>query len=253
MVDVTRPGTTGTLEDHGFIEDADAAAGIELTPAPAQAAPTGAGSPDDTGKADADGAEPSAVAADAPIGLQLDAQASEDGGPSDAELAQDLTQHKGDFSAAMVKKLKAAGYSDRAINAQRKAIVADIQRATHELLESIGGAQVWGEIQSWARTALTEAQRKAFSAQLQDGDKGVRQMAAAGIKALFEQKTGKTFQQVDGGGVMRRSSNPVPAIKDANHYHELTQHPLYADPTAEGAAYRANVDKRLEEWSLKYV
>ena len=257
------PGEKAGLELDGFVDDAEAAANIDLTDAlrdrDAQADQTAeldeqeqnGDASDAVSDADGDRGEPDP---DTPLSLSLDKKEPESDGPPSEELAADLVANDGKFSEKMVAKLKKDGWSQRHINAEQKAMVLEIRQQVAELQQLAGGAKSWKDIQTWAQQNLKPGQMEVFNKQLSDSDPDTRKTAVELLKTRYEVSTGQRVStQIDGRPAPKGSQNPIPKIEDHDQYHKLISDTRYNGYTPEAQRYTRYVEERLAEWAAENV
>ncbi len=146
---------------------------------------------------------------------------SEDGR---AKIAEALKAQFGEQARAVV---------DQFIDGRKSALAA----RDAELYAAAGGKEGYGEMATWAKAALTEAEIGQYNAALNSGDTQAALLAIKGLRARYEGANGRDPQLIGGSATPAASAG----FRSVDEMKRAMSDPRYkSDP-----AFRADVEKRV--------
>ena len=170
----------------------------------------------------------------------ISSQFHESGGEVTDEMVGTLTN--AGFSEAAVRSYFAGRASESGYNSGSAEDISDAQ--INEIKQSVGGDQAYSNVVNWAKTNLDQSQTDAFDEVVNSGSIQAIKLAAAGLKAQYDQANGVEGRMVTGKSapqtkdVFRSQAELVQAMNDRRYDR---------DP-----AYRQDVIEKLERSDVDF-
>ena len=170
----------------------------------------------------------------------ISSQFHESGGEVTDEMVGTLTN--AGFSEAAVRSYFAGRASESGYSSGSTEDISDAQ--INEIKQSVGGDQVYSNVVNWAKTNLDQSQTDAFDEVVNSGSIQAIKLAAAGLKAQYDQANGVEGRMVTGKSapqnkdVYRSQAELVRAMSDRRYDN---------DP-----AYRRDVIEKLERSDVDF-
>ena len=170
----------------------------------------------------------------------ISSQFHESGGEVTDEMVGTLTN--AGFSEAAVRSYFAGRASESGYSSGSAEDISDAQ--INEIKQSVGGDQVYSNVVNWAKTNLDQSQTDAFDEVVNSGSIQAIKLAAAGLKAQYDQANGVEGRMVTGKSapqnkdVYRSQAELVRAMSDRRYDN---------DP-----AYRRDVIEKLERSDVDF-
>ena len=170
----------------------------------------------------------------------ISSQFHESGGKVTDEMVGTLTN--AGFSEAAVRSYFAGRASESGYNSGSAEDISDAQIS--EIKQSVGGDQAYSNVVNWAKTNLDQSQTDAFDEVVNSGSIQAIKLAAAGLKAQYDQANGVEGRMVTGKSapqtkdVFRSQAELVQAMNDRRYDR---------DP-----AYRQDVIEKLERSDVDF-
>lgn len=169
------------------------------------------------------------------------------------EASQEYWSNDGTISADMMDKLSAMDSKDlvqtymemQAVNDAAPQPVADLSdREVMEIQSSVGGAEEYSQMTSWAGENLPPEDVQAFDSLIATGQMGAIRLAVAGLKSLYSEKVGYEGRMLSG----KAATESVDAFRSQAEVVRAMQDPRYEnDP-----AYRNDVFNKLDRSNLDW-
>ena len=170
-------------------------------------------------------------------------------------LSSQFHENNGEVTDEMIGKLTGAGFSESAVRSYfagqaaeagyNSGTAEDISDAQiSEIKQSVGGDQVYSNVVNWAKANLDQSQTDAFDEVVNTGSIQAIKLAAAGLKAQYDQANGVEGRMVTGKSapqtkdVFRSQAELVQAMNDRRYDR---------DP-----AYRQDVIEKLERSDIDF-
>ena len=170
-------------------------------------------------------------------------------------ISKEFHDNNGEYTPEMVEQLTGAGFSEAAVKSYFAGRAAeagyssgsteDISDAQiNEIKQSVGGDQAYSNVVNWAKTNLDQSQTDAFDEVVNSGSIQAIKLAAAGLKAQYDQANGVEGRMVTGKtapqskDVFRSQAELVRAMSDRRYDN---------DP-----AYRQDVIAKLERSDIDF-
>ena len=170
----------------------------------------------------------------------ISSQFHESGGEVTDEMVGTLTN--AGFSEAAVRSYFAGRASESGYSSGSAEDISDAQ--INEIKQSVGGDQAYSNVVNWAKTNLDQSQTDAFDEVVNSGSIQAIKLAAAGLKAQYDQANGVEGRMVTGKSapqtkdVFRSQAELVQAMNDRRYDR---------DP-----AYRQDVIEKLERSDVDF-
>jgi len=170
----------------------------------------------------------------------ISSQFHESGGEVTDEMVGTLTN--AGFSEAAVRSYFAGRASESGYSSGSAEDISDAQIS--EIKQSVGGDQAYSNVVNWAKTNLDQSQTDAFDEVVNTGSIQAIKLAAAGLKAQYDQANGVEGRMVTGKSapqtkdVFRSQAELVQAMNDRRYDR---------DP-----AYRQDVIEKLERSDVDF-
>ena len=170
----------------------------------------------------------------------ISSQFHESGGEVTDEMVGTLTN--AGFSEAAVRSYFAGRASESGYSSGSAEDISDAQIS--EIKQSVGGDQAYSNVVNWAKTNLDQSQTDAFDEVVNTGSIQAIKLAAAGLKAQYDQANGVEGRMVTGKSapqtkdVFRSQAELVQAMNDRRYDR---------DP-----AYRQDVIAKLERSDVDF-
>ena len=170
----------------------------------------------------------------------ISSQFHESGGEVTDEMVGTLTN--AGFSEAAVRSYFAGRASESGYSSGSAEDISDAQIS--EIKQSVGGDQAYSNVVNWAKTNLDQSQTDAFDEVVNSGSIQAIKLAAAGLKAQYDQANGVEGRMVTGKSapqtkdVFRSQAELVQAMNDRRYDR---------DP-----AYRQDVIEKLERSDVDF-
>tara|TARA_B100000029_G_scaffold287350_1_gene281061 strand:+ start:2065 stop:2940 length:876 start_codon:yes stop_codon:yes gene_type:complete len=170
----------------------------------------------------------------------ISSQFHESGGEVTDEMVGTLTN--AGFSEAAVRSYFAGRASESGYSSGSVEDISDAQ--INEIKQSVGGDQAYSNVVNWAKTNLDQSQTDAFDEVVNSGSIQAIKLAAAGLKAQYDQANGVEGRMVTGKSapqtkdVFRSQAELVQAMNDRRYDR---------DP-----AYRQDVIEKLERSDVDF-
>jgi len=170
----------------------------------------------------------------------ISSQFHESGGEVTDEMVGTLTN--AGFSEAAVRSYFAGRAAESGYSSGSAEDISDAQ--INEIKQSVGGDQAYSNVVNWAKTNLDQSQTDAFDEVVNSGSIQAIKLAAAGLKAQYDQANGVEGRMVTGKSapqtkdVFRSQAELVQAMNDRRYDR---------DP-----AYRQDVIEKLERSDVDF-
>lgn len=178
-------------------------------------------------------AEEAAEAGDLPTAEELDWD----------QIDQRIAENDGEVPDDIREALNAIGVPDATIDAHMEGLRAQLELHIKSVHDMVGGEAEWDRMTAWLRDNIDEKQRKFYNEALLDADRvegTVRTLKNLVPPAAKKGDPVDTANSNTGNG----GDVEVQGYKDQNELNLAIQNPLYRKHTAEGAAYRAEVQRK---------
>lgn len=169
------------------------------------------------------------------------------------EASQEYWSNDGTISADMMDKLSAMDSKElvqtymemQSINDAAPQPVADLtDREVMEIQSSVGGADEYSQMTSWAGENLPPEDVQAFDSLIATGQMGAIRLAVAGLKSLYSEKVGYEGRMLSG----KAATETVDAFRSQAEVVRAMQDPRYdTDP-----AYRNDVFNKLDRSNMDW-
>jgi len=170
-------------------------------------------------------------------------------------ISKEFHDNNGEYTPEMVEQLTGAGFSEAAVKSYfagraseagySSGSAEDISDAQiNEIKQSVGGDQAYSNVVNWAKTNLDQSQTDAFDEVVNSGSIQAIKLAAAGLKAQYDEANGVEGRMVTGKNapqnkdVYRSQAELVRAMSDRRYD---------SDP-----AYRRDVIEKLERSDVDF-
>lgn len=149
---------------------------------------------------------------------------------------------EGTLSEADYKKIESMGYTKEDFNLVASALKAQQDKNTNDVLDSIGGPQVFQELNKFAEMNLKQEERDAINHILKT-DVNLAKLVLQGVKAQMDAKNGF-------GPSMRIESMPVAAQADMFGSKQELVNALVSHKYKQDPSYKQEVDnfRRKKGW-----
>ena len=178
-------------------------------------------------------ADPAAAPAATPLRIDAEAAATEAGldfAGMEAEFLAD-----GKLGDATYAKAEAAGIPKAVVDSYIAGQQAQADALAGRLHSVTGGAEKFGAMLAWAKTALTPADAGAFNASIDSGDEATMALAVTGLNAKFVAANGVIPTLLGGdvpggaGGGYASSAEVVAAMSDPRYKSDPAYNAMVAD------------------------
>ena len=145
---------------------------------------------------------------------------------------------KGSLSDESYAKLLAAGYDKSLVDNYISGQQARAELHTAEMKATVGGAEAYEKITTWAKAAMTPAEIDAYNLSVSSSNTDAAKLAMAGLKARYEAANGREPNLVKG----QTGGNSAADVFASNReITEAMKNPRYKTDSA----YRAQVVAKL--------
>lgn len=154
-------------------------------------------------------------------------------------IAADEFRQSGSFSEDTIEKFSKAGISKDELDIYGLGLKAKMDADTNNVLDYVGGKEVFNQLKNWAASNLSDAELSAYGDAYASGNMDRVKVLLSGMKSQYEAANGTSFKPTDASSA---SGNAAPeSFKSTYEMTQAIASPQYAnDP-----AYRQAVEQKI--------
>lgn len=167
-------------------------------------------------------------------------EAVEEAGLDVEALNKELIENDGTLTDETFEAFEEKGISREMVEGYIEGQKALQEKATAQVLESVGGAENFEAMTEWAKTGLSDEDIQAFNNSMNSGDVATMKLAAAGLRSAYEAAEGRAPNLTRDGGPGPRQTGAKPFASNEEMSDAMADPRYRTDP-----AYRREVKNRI--------